>query len=127
MRPVLSTSPAVLASILLALTVWPLLGAPVLASYTNFEAGHVHPLALTPSGQRLLVVNTPDALLEIFTVEGNGSLTFMASVPVGLEPVSIGVRSETEAWVVNHLSDSVSLVDLSTATVTRPHRGLRSG
>jgi len=36
------------------------------AEYVNFEAPHVHPIALTPSGARLLVVNTPDATLEVF-------------------------------------------------------------
>ena len=98
---------------------WLSTAVPVPASYTNFEVGQVHPLALTPSGGRLLVVNTPDSLLEIFTVESDGSLTFSSAVPVGLEPVSVGVRSESEAWVVNHLSDSVSIVNLATGVVTR--------
>ena len=34
-------------------------------------------------------------------------------MPVGLEPVAVAVRSPTEVWVVNHLSDSVSVVTLS--------------
>jgi YVTN family beta-propeller protein len=29
---------------------------------------------------------------------------------VGLEPVAVGVRNNTEVWVVNHLSDSISIV-----------------
>ena len=33
------------------------------AGYTNFESSHVHPIDLTPSGNLLLVVNTPDGLL----------------------------------------------------------------
>ena len=34
------------------------------------------------------------------------------SVPVGLEPVAVAARSDDEVWVVNHLSDSVSVVDV---------------
>jgi hypothetical protein len=32
---------------------------------------------------------------------------------VGLEPVAVAARTNTEVWVVNHLSDSVSVVSLS--------------
>ncbi|HET6374281.1 MAG TPA: hypothetical protein VFG76_13310 [Candidatus Polarisedimenticolia bacterium] len=97
-----------------AVTVW-----PARAQYVNFESSHVHPIRLTPGGARLLVVNTPDALLEVFAVGATGALTPQVSVPVGLEPVSVIARTDTEAWVVNHLSDSVSIVDLATGTVTR--------
>ena len=40
-------------------------------------------------------------------------LVHAGSVSVGLEPVSVAVRSEHEVWVVNHVSDSVSVVDVS--------------
>src|SRR4029450_4829778 len=80
---------------------------PAAASYTNFEVAHVHPIALTASGSRLLAVNTPDARLEVFAVAPDGTLTPERSIPVGLEPVSVTVRTASEAWVVNHLSDSV--------------------
>src|SRR5678810_306883 len=32
------------------------------------------------------------------------------SIPVGLEPVAVAALSEDEVWVVNHVSDSVSIV-----------------
>ncbi len=32
---------------------------------------------------------------------------------VGLEPVAVAVQSRREVWVVNHLSDSVSVVDVT--------------
>jgi DNA-binding beta-propeller fold protein YncE/mono/diheme cytochrome c family protein len=85
--------------------------------YTLFESDPVRPIALTPDGNRLLIANTLDGYLEIFDVS-SGTAVKDASVPVGLEPVSIAVRSNTEAWVVNHLSDSVSIVDLAS---TPPH------
>ena len=89
------------------------------ADYTNFEASHVHPIARTPSGARLLAVNTPDAVLEIYTIESDGSLSHERSAPVGLEPVTVVARTDSEAWVVNQLSDSVSVVDLDLGLVTR--------
>jgi len=83
-------------------------------SFVAFESGHVRPLALSPDGFQLFVVNTPDNTLEIFDV-GAGGLSFSAAVPVGLEPVSVAARTDDEVWVVNHLSDSISIVDLSGA------------
>jgi YVTN family beta-propeller protein len=92
------------------------------ATFTTFESGHVRPLATSPDGSRLFAVNTPDDHLEIFAVSPlDGSLTHEASVPVGLEPVAVAARTNTEVWVVNHLSDSVSVVDVgaSPPRVTR--------
>src|SRR5690242_7009960 len=83
------------------------------AAFTTFESGQVRPLALSPDGTRLFAVNTPDDYLEIFDVDANGDLTHAGSVPVGLEPVAVAARSNGEVWVVNHLSDSVSIVDVS--------------
>jgi len=40
-------------------------------------------------------------------------------VPVGLEPVAVAARSNGEVWVVNQLSDSISIVDVATRRVTR--------
>ncbi|MDY7228310.1 YncE family protein [Hyalangium rubrum] len=80
-------------------------------SFTVFESGQVRPLALSPNGKFLFAVNTPDNRLEIFHVESSG-LVHRASVPVGLEPVAVAARGDDEVWVVNHLSDSVSIVKL---------------
>jgi WD40 repeat protein len=83
--------------------------------FVNFESGHVRPLALSPDGSRLLAVNTADNRLEIYGVSV-GDLTLQGEVPVGLEPVAVAARSNTEVWVVNHLSDSVSIVQIDTVT-----------
>ena len=80
-------------------------------AFTAFESGQVRPLALSPNGQRLFAVNTPDNRLEIYNVTKDG-LEHRASVPVGLEPVAVAARTNNEVWVVNHLSDSVSIVDV---------------
>ena len=80
-------------------------------SVSVFESGPVRPLALSADGQRLYVANAPANCLEIYAVE-NDALRLVSSVSVGLEPVAIAERSATEVWVVNHLSDSVSVVRL---------------
>lgn len=84
--------------------------------FVHFESPHVHPAALTPSGDRLLVVNTPDNRLSVFDASGL-LLARIAELPVGLEPVAVAARSDSEAWVVNHLSDNVSVVNLNTMHV----------
>ncbi len=82
------------------------------SSFVEFESGQVRPLAMTPDGAHLLAVNTPDNRLEVFSLAGS-SPRHEASVAVGLEPVAVAARSDGQAWVVNHLSDSVSIVDLA--------------
>ncbi|MEZ4297599.1 MAG: beta-propeller fold lactonase family protein [Polyangiaceae bacterium] len=81
------------------------------SSFELFESGQVRPLALSPNRQHLFAVNTPDNRLEVFRIK-NGQLVRSASIPVGLEPVAVAARSNHEVWVVNHLSDSVSVVKL---------------
>lgn len=96
------------------------------SSFTAFESGQVRPLAVSTDGQYLFAVNTPDNRLEILRVNGT-SLTSVGSVVVGLEPVAVAVRSASEVWVVNHLSDSVSIVDISTPSAPRVSRTLLVG
>src|SRR5690242_16532643 len=80
-------------------------------SFTLFESGQVRPLAMSPDKQLLFAVNTPDNRLEVFRILGN-HLVRTASIPVGVEPVAVAARTNREVWVVNHLSDSVSIVEL---------------
>jgi DNA-binding beta-propeller fold protein YncE len=88
-------------------------------NFLEFETGPVRPVAMSPDGTRLFVTNIPNATLEIFNITATG-LTFAARVPVGLEPCAVAARNNNEVWVVNHLSDSVSVVTLTGAPrVTR--------
>ena len=100
---------AVLAGIL-ALGLWTT-AAQAQPSFVAFETVAVRPMALSGNGSELYVVNTPDNTLEVMNV-GAAGVSWKASVPVGMEPVAVAVRPGTsEVWVVNHLSDSVSIVD----------------
>lgn len=82
--------------------------------YVLFESGQVRPLALSSDASWLYATNTPDNRLEIFSISKTG-LEHQFSVPVGLEPVAVAVSPIGDIWVVNHLSDSVSIVDTSLA------------
>ena len=86
------------------------------SSFVHFESSHVHPAALTPDGSRLLVVNTPDDRLSVFDLTGPAPVR-VAEIPVGMEPVSVAALDGQTAWVVNDLSDDVSVVDLGTMHV----------
>jgi DNA-binding beta-propeller fold protein YncE len=100
--------------------------APQPPAYTLFESGQVRPLALSPDRSRLFAANTPDGRLEVFDVDPHG-LSHRASIPVGLEPVAVAARTDSEVWVVNHLSDSISIVNVSRHEPNRVVRTLLVG
>src|SRR5271156_4289723 len=81
-------------------------------SFIEFESGPVRPVATSPDGNTLFSVNIPNGTLEVFDLT-SGLPVFEFRVPVGLEPVAVAARSNTEVWVTNQLSDSVSVVTLT--------------
>ncbi|HWZ45006.1 MAG TPA: hypothetical protein VNW97_16140 [Candidatus Saccharimonadales bacterium] len=88
-------------------------------SFVEFESGPVRPIAMSPDGTLLFAVNIPNGTLDIFNITAAG-LSPGARVPVGMEPVAVAARNNNEVWVINHLSDSVSIVTLNgTPHVTR--------
>ena len=86
------------------------------SNFVNFETPHVHPLDRTPDGQTLLAVNTAANRIEVFAM-GSGLPVAAGSVRVGLDPLTVRARTSTEAWVVNHISDTISIVDLTSMNV----------
>ncbi len=110
--------PAVLCACLV-LALWaarPMGAMGAARGFVNFETPHVHPIDLSPDRNTLAAVNTADHRLLLFDV-ADGKPKLVATVPVGLDPVSVRFRSDDEAWVVNQLSDSVSIVDIRTRRV----------
>ena len=93
--------------------------------FTNFETEPVRPLALSDDGRYLYALNTADDRLEIFDTRGD-SLRSVGETTVGLRPVAVALRGG-EAWVVNHLSDSVSVVDIRDPMRPRVMRTLQVG
>ncbi|MBK7997724.1 MAG: hypothetical protein IPK15_03040 [Verrucomicrobia bacterium] len=81
------------------------------SSFINFETAPVHPIALSPDRSTLAVCNLADGKLELLDVTGDTPRS-MGFVPVGIDPVTVRFRNDTEAWVVNHISDSISIIDV---------------
>lgn len=86
------------------------------SSFVNWETPHVHPVDLSPNGLTLAVCNTPDNRVLFFDVSVHPPVE-IAAVPVGLDPVSVRFRTAEEVWVVNQISDSVSVVDVAALRV----------
>jgi YVTN family beta-propeller protein len=103
------------AACLFAETMW---AATADATFVNYEGKQTAPVRLSPDGTRLFAVNTPDARLSVFDTSNPSNPILIAEIPVGLEPVSVNPVSNDEAWVVNEVSDSVSVVSVSRGIVT---------
>jgi YVTN family beta-propeller protein len=105
-------------SILLSLSSALTRPAAAQSSYVNFEGKQTSPVRLSPSNGRLFAVNTPDARLSVFDVTQPSNPRLLAEIPVGVEPASVNPRTEDEAWVVNEVSDSISIISVSQRIVT---------
>ncbi|MBI3819857.1 MAG: beta-propeller fold lactonase family protein [Planctomycetes bacterium] len=92
--------------------------ANVIGTFLNFEAPQVHPIVVSDDGARLYAVDTADARVSIFDLTQPGSPKLLTEIAVGIEPVSVRARTSDEIWVVNHTSDSVSVISISSGVVT---------
>jgi YVTN family beta-propeller protein len=104
---------------LLALIIGLAGGVSAPAAFVNFEAKQTHPLCLSEDGTKLYAVNTPDSRLSVFDVTHPDNPVLIAEIPVGLAPVSVQARTEDEVWVVNEVSDSVSIVSVGRRLVLK--------
>jgi hypothetical protein len=78
--------------------------------YVNWENHPVHALDISPDKTRLAVTHTADNRVQLFDIS-LGYPTRIGHVKVGVDPVSVRFRDNNELWIVNHISDSVSIVD----------------
>ena len=79
----------------------------------NFEAPPVHPIRLSPSGERLFVADTDTHHLEVWSLADRDRPVLVDRIPVGACPVSVTPRTDDEVWVACWLSDCVSVVSVS--------------
>jgi YVTN family beta-propeller protein len=86
--------------------------------FANFEAAQTNPIRLSADRTRLFAVNTANASLSVFDVTQPRTPALLAEIPVGVGPVSVNPRTNDEAWVVNQVSNSVSVVSVSKGIVT---------
>lgn len=87
--------------------------------YTHMEPRQQHPVALTPDGTKLLALHSTAHSLSVFDVGTPPRETPMLirEISVSSAPVTVKARTNDEAWVVNEVSDSVSIVSLSRGVV----------
>ncbi|HEX2484334.1 MAG TPA: YncE family protein, partial [Myxococcota bacterium] len=84
--------------------------------FQNFQSPQANPIALSPDGSKLYVANTTSGTVSVIST---GTSSVIATVNVGVEPVSVAVRPDgLEVWVSNHVSDSVSVIDTNPASPT---------
>jgi len=90
--------------------------------HLQFTSPQVNPLALQPAsgatcnGNLLLVANTTSNTVDAVDTSTNLRTT---QISVGMEPVNVTFRPDgCEAWVANHVSDSVSVIDTNSASAS---------
>jgi YVTN family beta-propeller protein len=87
-------------------------------SFANLEAAQTNPIRLSADSTNLFAVNTPNDTLSVFDVTRPGNPNLLDEIPVGVGPVSANPRTQDEVWVVNQVSNSVSVVSVSQGIVT---------
>src|SRR5580692_3229308 len=92
------------------------------SEFVNFEGAQTNPIRISADGTRLFALNTPNGTLSVFSLATPSSPALIAEIPVGIEPVSVNINpnvaGDNEAWVVNQISNSVSVVSVSQGIVT---------
>jgi YVTN family beta-propeller protein len=83
------------------------------STFANFEPAQTNPIRLSKDGKILFAVNTANNSLSVFNVSKPSTPVLIAQIPVGLGPVSVNPLSATQVWVVNQVSNSISVVTLS--------------
>jgi YVTN family beta-propeller protein len=100
----------------------PLVAQVPTSAFVNFEGAQTNPIRISADGTRLFALNTPNGTLSVFNLASPASPALIAEIPVGIEPVSVNINprvaGNNEAWVVNQISNSVSVVSVSQGIVT---------
>ena len=82
-----------------------------------FMSPHFSPIVI--SQDKVFVANTPCDTIDVLDAKSGG---LFRRIPVGLDPVSLAIRPDCrELWVSNHVSDSVSVIDLDQSKRTFMH------
>ena len=80
----------------------------------SYMSPHASPIAV--SDHFVFAVNTPADTLDIID---KARAAVVHRVNVGIDPVSVAVRPDAkEVWVANHISDSVSVIDIEPGSPT---------
>lgn len=83
----------------------------------TFASPQSNPIAISPDRAFVYVANTTSGTVDVIST---GSNDVIATVTVGLDPVSVAVRPDgLEVWVANHISDSISVIDTNPSSSTQ--------
>ena len=108
---------AISISLLLYMVLVLSLNAQKQIGHPSFMSPHSSPIVI--SEDKVFVANTPCDTIDILDAK-SGRL--LRRIPVGLDPVSLAVRPDgRELWAANHVSDSVSVIDLDQSKPTFLH------
>ncbi len=114
--------PAFVAAMFLAVTISMFFlpttaAAPPPPAVANFEPAQTNPVRISSDTTRLFATNTPNNSLSVFDVSKPDNPLLVAEIPVGVGPVSVNSLNDDEIWVVNQVSNSVSVVSVSKGIV----------
>ena len=83
--------------------------APKKIGHPSFLSPHARPI-LVHEG-RVFVANTPSDTVDVIDAQ---TTKVVRRIHVGIDPVSLALRPDgRELWVANHVSDSVSVIDIN--------------
>lgn len=85
--------------------------------FVNWENHPIRALDISPDKKLLAVTHTAENRMYLFNIE-LGYPVLLGNVQVGLDPVSVKFQNNNRAWVANHISDTVSIVDIDQLIVT---------
>jgi YVTN family beta-propeller protein len=87
------------------------------AGHLTFASPQSNPITASPDGSLVAVVNTTSGTVQFLDTATDSVL---ATTTVGMEPVSVAFKPNgQEAWVSNHVSDSVSVIDTLAGSASR--------
>lgn len=90
---------------------------PSKVGHPSFLSPHASPI--TVHRGLVYVANTPSDTIDVIDSKSHQIIT---RIDVGIDPVSVAVRPDgRELWVANHVSDSVSVIDIDPKSPTRHH------
>ena len=85
--------------------------------HQTWTSAQSNPIAVSPDGMWVAVAATTSNEVQVFSTATPPVLA--STIPVGMEPVGLAFKPDgSELWVSNHVSDSVSVIDMASASAS---------
>jgi YVTN family beta-propeller protein len=100
-----------------------------------YSSPQTNPIVVSEDGAYLLVANTTSGTVSLYARERlfqgatlRAGRALLAEIPVGHDPVAIAQRpGSSHFWVANHISDTLSVIDVETRDVVDTIQELDAG